>query len=198
MSEDSVEKSMGAEQVFRKFVENYDRDWKSFKNTDPGRFAGTVSEWLPALINYYDESQDAVLSMQIMEDTLRQAKGNLPRSKAVLDGLYTASLRVETKSNPSPKFYNNFLESWNREIFEDEKEALTILGTYSPEIIWKYDGSYQSELSMGIVKKKIKTTDDKDKIEALVRGLLIRVLVEIDFPKVRKKLEDMGVNFTED
>lgn len=205
MSEDSVEKKIdkakGAEVVYRKFIEKYNQGLKGIEVNDPNRFASEVAEWMPALIAYYDESDQAKFSLEILENTLRGAEGDTKRSRAILDGLYNASLRMTTKS-PSTKFYDDFLKIRRGETFfeieEDQKESTKMLGCFIPGIIWRYDGSFQADLALGMVQKALKETKDETKIEALIKGLLISVLVEIDYPYVKGLLEGKGYNIIDE
>jgi hypothetical protein len=192
MSEDSKDKShkeMGAEVVYRKFIERYNNELKALKVASPNRYLAIVAEWTPVLLEYFDESFNASLSAHILEEALRGADGNIMKSRAFIEGLYNSSLRVDTKrpSKETSEYFEFFFESRNQTIVEDEEEAMFYLGNEAPSVISNYDGSYQSELAMGIVRKGLKETPDK-MLEPLVNGLLIRVLVTEDYPEFERWL----------
>ena len=189
-SKDKIRKEMGAEVVYRKFVGLYNNELKALKTTNPNRYLSTVAEWTPVLLEYFDESFNASLSIHILEVALSDAQGNIEKSRAFLEGLYNSSLRIDKKqpSKKTSEYFEFFFESRNQIIVEDEGGEMFYMGNQAPSVISNYDGSWQSESAMGIVRKELKKADDR-MLEPLMNGLLIRVLVTEDYPEFKRWLE---------
>lgn len=112
----------GADVVYRKFLDLYNNELKDIKLNRPREYISTVAEWAPAILNYFDESFNASLSIHILQDVLNESLGDKIKSNAVIAGLYNASLRVSKKkfSEETHEYYKYFFES--REIIYEEKQ----------------------------------------------------------------------------
>lgn len=179
-----LDKEMGARVVYRKFVELFENELVELKRKNPNEFAAKVSEWIPPIFYYYDESPDGHKALDIVGDMLTKAHGNLSMSRAVLEGLYNASLRVIKKdlSDETYEYYKYFFEAQHA-IYNDLNDQTFFEGFDAPLAIWHYDGSLQSEIAVGQVRKKIKNIADEN-VESFVYGLLIKALVIEDYPEI--------------
>lgn len=189
------ERSLGAGVVFRTFNQKFHPEWENLRdNNITGSFVTEVAEWIPTLVNYYDESPPAKSSLEITERVLRLALEKTDLQKAVLIGIQNAAARVPTKTRPAPNFYDQFLKHWrSKSEFQDKFEKARFLGLYALDIIFKHDGSFPADLAMGIVKSTLKDEGDPQLVENYVRGILCGVLVRTDFPQVRDWLTDNSI-----
>ena len=185
-----LDKEMGAKVVYRKFVELYENELVELKYKKPNEFAAKVSEWIPPILYYYDESPDGHKALDIVGDMLTDARGNLNMSRAVLEGLYNASLRV-IKKDPSEETYEyyKYLFEAQHTIYNDLNDQTFFEGTDAPLAIWHYDGSLQSEIAIGQVRKIIKNITDEN-VESFIYGLLIKALVIEDYSEIVRRFNN--------
>lgn len=186
------DKKLGAEVVFRKFIELNDTDLRRLKIEEPNRYIATVAEWAPAILNYFDESMNARESIHILQDVLNDSRSSSSKCRSVIDGLKNASLRVSTKtpSKDTQEYYQFFFESRNSMIYADKKEEVFYVGNDAPKAIWCFDGGYQAEMAMGIVRKTMQDIDgNAEMMDAFVYGMLIKSMVVEDYPEFDRWLK---------
>lgn len=181
------DKKRGAEVVFRKFVDLYDQKLKKMKKDSPNEYASTLAEWMPSIFYYFDGSFNASFSLYKLEEMLLDVHDSPKKSKAVLDGLYNASLRTIKKSpsKETARYFDYFFKSREGTIYENKAEEIFYVANDAPLAIFNYDGSYQAELAMGIVRKTIKNIDDK-MVEHFIHGLYVKTLAVGDFVEMTK------------